>query len=86
VTVENLDLERCPHYGAAAVVDVTIAPSPEWLRWRLYKLGVRPINNVVDITNLILLGWGQPMHAFDLDRVRGHRIVVRRARKRATTP
>lgn len=80
ITIESLDLERCPHYGAAAVLDVSIAPSPEWLRWRLFKLGVRPINNVVDITNLILLGWGQPMHAFDLDRVRGARVVVRRAR------
>jgi phenylalanyl-tRNA synthetase beta chain len=77
--VDNQDLERCPHYGAAVVLDVAIAPSPEWLRWRLFKLGVRPINNVVDITNLVLLGWGQPMHAFDLDRVRGSRIVVRRA-------
>ncbi|GMV14519.1 MAG: phenylalanine--tRNA ligase beta subunit [Polyangiaceae bacterium] len=81
VLVENLDLERCPHYGAGVVLDVSIAPSPEWLRWRLHKLGVRPINNVVDITNLILLGWGQPMHAFDLDRVRGSRIVVRRAKQ-----
>ena len=80
VSVENLDLERCPHYGAAVVLDVIIAPSPAWLRWRLHKLGVRPINNVVDITNLVLLGWGQPMHAFDLDRVRGGRVVVRRAR------
>lgn len=81
VVVENLDLERCPHYGAGAVLDVTIAPSPEWLRWRLFKLGVRPISNVVDVTNLILLGWGQPMHAFDLDRVRGGRIVIRRAKQ-----
>jgi len=80
VSVENLDLDRCPHYGAAVVLDVSIAPSPEWLRWRLFKLGVRPINNVVDITNFILLGWGQPMHAFDLDRVRRSRIVVRRAK------
>lgn len=80
VRVDNEDLERCPHYGAGAVLDVTIAESPAWLRWRLHSLGVRPISNVVDVTNLILLGWGQPMHAFDLDRVRGGRIVVRRAR------
>ena len=79
ISVENLDLERCPHYGAAVVLDVSVAPSPAWLRWRLHKLGVRPISNVVDITNLVLLGFGQPMHAFDLDRVRGGRIVVRRA-------
>ncbi len=80
VTVENHDFERCPHYGAAVVLDVSIAPSPAWLRWRLHKLGVRPISNVVDITNFVLLGFGQPMHAFDLDRVRGGRIGVRRAR------
>lgn len=79
-SVENHDLERCPHYGAAVVLDVKVGPSPLWLKWRLSKLGVRPISNVVDVTNLILLGWGQPMHAFDLDRVRGSKIIVRRAR------
>jgi phenylalanyl-tRNA synthetase beta chain len=78
VTVE--DYERCPHYGAAVVVDVKIAPSPAWLRYRLSSLGVRPISNVVDITNLVLFEFGHPIHAFDLDRVRGHSIVVRRAR------
>jgi phenylalanyl-tRNA synthetase beta chain len=78
VTVE--DFERCPHYGAAVVVDVKIAPSPLWLRYRLSSLGVRPISNVVDITNLVLFEFGHPIHAFDLDRVRGHSIVVRRAR------
>jgi phenylalanyl-tRNA synthetase beta chain len=79
ISIENRDTERCPHYGAGAVLDVTVAPSPLWLRWRLESLGVRPISNVVDVTNLILLELGQPMHAFDLDRVRGSRIVVRRA-------
>jgi phenylalanyl-tRNA synthetase beta chain len=74
------DYERCPHYGAAVVVDVKIAPSPPWLRYRLSSLGVRPISNVVDITNLVLFEFGHPIHAFDLDRVRGHTIVVRRAR------
>jgi len=74
------DLERCPHYGAAAVSDVRIAPSPLWLRYRLASLGVRPISNLVDITNLLMLEFGHPMHAFDLDRVRGAEIVVRRAR------
>jgi phenylalanyl-tRNA synthetase beta chain len=80
VSVENRDTERCPHYGAGAVLDVTVGPSPLWLRWRLESLGVRAISNVVDVTNLVLLEFGQPMHAFDLDRLRGSRIVVRRAR------
>jgi phenylalanyl-tRNA synthetase beta chain len=80
VTVTVEDSERCPIYGAAAVVDVTIGPSPAWLRYRLESLGIRSISNVVDVTNLVLLEFGQPMHAFDLDLVRGARIVVRRAK------
>jgi phenylalanyl-tRNA synthetase beta chain len=79
VSVENHDTERCPHYGAGAVLDVTVGPSPLWLRWRLESLGVRAISNVVDVTNLILFEFGQPLHAFDLERVRGSRIIVRRA-------
>jgi phenylalanyl-tRNA synthetase beta chain len=75
------DAERCPHYAAAVVVDVTIAPSPAWVRYRLASLGIRPISNVVDVTNLVLLEYGHPMHAFDLDRVRGGVIVVRRAKE-----
>ena len=78
VTIEVQDPERCPHYGAAAIVDIAIAPSPS-TRYRLQSLGVRSISNVVDVTNLVMLAWGHPMHAFDLDRVRGNRIVVRRA-------
>jgi phenylalanyl-tRNA synthetase beta chain len=74
------DPERCPHYGAAVVVDVTVAPSPAWLRYRLASLGVRPISNVVDITSLVLLEYGHPMHAFDLDRIRGGILIVRRAK------
>ncbi|HKQ68952.1 MAG TPA: phenylalanine--tRNA ligase subunit beta [Polyangiaceae bacterium] len=74
------DHERCPHYGAAVVVGVEVAPSPEWLRYRLSSLGVRPISNVVDVTNLVLFEFGHPIHAFDLDRVRGNTIVVRCAR------
>ncbi len=79
IQVDNRDTERCPHYAAGAVLDVTIAPSPLWLKWRLQSLGVRPISNVVDITNLLLLEFGQPLHAFDLDQVRGGQIIVRRA-------
>ena len=91
VTIDSLakvvveDPERCPHYGAASVVDVKIAPSPRWARYRLASLGVRPISNVVDITNLVMLEYGHPMHAFDLDRVAKKSegvatIFVRRAR------
>jgi phenylalanyl-tRNA synthetase beta chain len=79
VQIENRDLERCPHYAAGAVLDIVVGPSPLWLQWRLHSLGVRPISNVVDITNLLLLEFGQPLHAFDLDRVRGGKVIVRRA-------
>jgi phenylalanyl-tRNA synthetase beta chain len=77
VTIE--DAERCPTYGAAAVVDVTVGPSPLWLKYRLESLGVRSISNVVDLTNLVMLEFGHPIHAFDFDLVRGGRIVIRRA-------
>ncbi|HEY5960549.1 MAG TPA: phenylalanine--tRNA ligase subunit beta [Polyangiaceae bacterium] len=79
VTIENRCPERCPRYGAAAVVDVTIGPGPTWMAWRLQRLGIRPISNVVDITNWLLLLFGHPTHAFDLDRVRGSKIIVRMA-------
>ncbi len=79
VRVDNRAPDRCPSYGAAIVESVRVAPSPEWLRWRLFALGVRPISNVVDITNLLLLEYGNPMHAFDLSRVEGNRIVIRQA-------
>jgi phenylalanyl-tRNA synthetase beta chain len=74
------DTERCPHYGATLVVDLTVGPSPDWLRYRLESLGVRAISNLVDVTNLVMLEFGQPMHAFDLDKLPGGKIVVRRAR------
>jgi len=80
VSIAIEDGERCPHYGAAVLVGVKVAPSPLDIRWRLASLGVRPISNVVDVTNLVMLGFGHPMHAFDLARVRGAAIVVRRAR------
>jgi phenylalanyl-tRNA synthetase beta chain len=81
VSVAIEDAERCPHYGAAVLVDAKIAPSPLDVRWRLSALGVRPISNVVDVTNLVMLEFGHPMHAFDFGRVRGARIIVRRARE-----
>jgi phenylalanyl-tRNA synthetase beta chain len=77
--VEVREPAACPIYGATVIDDVTIAPSPAWLRYRLHALGVRPISNVVDVTNLILLELGQPLHAFDHALVTGARIVVRRA-------
>ncbi|GAB4371882.1 MAG: phenylalanine--tRNA ligase subunit beta [Deltaproteobacteria bacterium] len=73
------DLDLCPRYTARVITDVTIAPSPALIRRRLELCGVRPINNIVDITNYLMLEAGQPMHAFDLDRLDGRRIDVRRA-------
>ncbi|MEA2393102.1 MAG: phenylalanyl-tRNA synthetase beta chain [Solirubrobacteraceae bacterium] len=78
VRVEAPDL--CPRFTARVFEDVTIGPSPRWLKARLLAAGQRPINNVVDITNYAMLLVGQPLHAFDLDRVAGGRLVVRRAR------
>jgi phenylalanyl-tRNA synthetase beta chain len=80
VTVTIEDGEACPHFGAAVVTGVSIGPSPLPVRWRLSALGVRSISTVVDVTNLLMLESGHPLHAYDLDRVRGAEIVVRRAR------
>ena len=77
VTVSDPDL--CPRYSARLVSGLAIAPSPAWVQRRLSLCGIRPINNVVDITNYLLLEVGQPMHAFDLDRLAGNRIDVRRS-------
>ncbi len=71
--------ELCPRFTARVFENVTIGPSPLWLKARLTAAGQRPINNVVDITNYVMLATGQPLHAFDLDRVAGARLVVRRA-------
>jgi phenylalanyl-tRNA synthetase beta chain len=79
VRVECPDL--CPRFTARVFHDVTIAPSPPWLKARLMAAGQRPINNVVDITNYVMLLVGQPLHAFDLDRIAGRCLVVRRARE-----
>jgi phenylalanyl-tRNA synthetase beta chain len=80
VPVTVRDSARCPRYAVATVEDVRVAPSPFWLRYRLHVLGLRAINNAVDITNLVLLEYGYPTHAFDLDLVQGGAIEVRTAR------
>ena len=79
--VETPDPELCPRYTARMVRNVKIGPSPKWMRERLRSMGVRPINNIVDITNYVMLEYGQPMHAFDYRYVKGGKIVVRRARE-----
>ncbi|TMK64767.1 MAG: phenylalanine--tRNA ligase subunit beta [Actinobacteria bacterium] len=84
VEVEIADPDICLRFTARVFDHVTIGPSPLWLKARLTAAGQRPINNVVDITNYVMLLTAQPLHAFDLDRVRGGRIVVRRARDRET--
>jgi phenylalanyl-tRNA synthetase beta chain len=72
--------ELCPHYTARVIRNVKVGPSPTWLARRLEAVGVRPISNVVDVTNYVMFEMGQPLHAFDFDRLGGRRIVVRRAR------
>ena len=79
--VETPDPELCPRYTARMVRNVKIAPSPKWMRERLRSMGVRPINNIVDITNYVMLEYGQPMHAFDYRYVKGGKIIVRRAKE-----
>lgn len=79
-TVEISDPDLCPRYAARIVKDVKIEPSPRWMKDKLKAAGVRPINNIVDITNYVMLELGQPMHAFDLDNLHGSKIIVRRAK------
>jgi phenylalanyl-tRNA synthetase beta chain len=80
ISLANREPDRCPRYGAALVRGATVGPSPLFMRWRLHRLGVRPISNVVDVTNWVLLEFGQPLHAFDAALVRGGTIEVRLAR------
>ncbi|MFT3921488.1 MAG: phenylalanine--tRNA ligase subunit beta [Myxococcales bacterium] len=80
VALTVADPERCPRYAACVVQGVKVGPSPFWLRYRLHVMGLRSINNAVDITNLVLLEYGYPTHAFDLGLVRGGRIEVRTGR------
>lgn len=79
IKVEILDSEKCPRYTAKIVLNVDVVPSPNWLKSRLIVLGLRPINVIVDVTNYVMMELGQPLHAFDLDRLDGKKIVVRTA-------
>jgi len=79
VRVDNTDL--CPRYCARVVKNIKIGPSPEWMKERLRSVGIRPINNLVDITNYVMEEYGQPMHAYDLDTIAGRQIIVRTAEK-----
>ena len=79
ISVEVKDTDLCPRYTARVVKNIKLAPSPEWMQRRLAAMGIRPINNIVDITNYVMEEYGQPMHAYDLDTIRGNKIVVKRA-------
>ncbi len=79
-TVEILDADLCPRYAARVITGLTVKPSPPWLAQRLRAGGLRPINNLVDVTNYVLWEMGQPLHAFDYDTIAKHAIVVRRAK------
>lgn len=82
VTVEDPNL--CPRYTARVVKNIKIGPSPKWMQRRLASVGIRPINNLVDITNYVMEEYGQPMHAYDLDTIAGGQIIVRRAKENET--
>lgn len=81
VSVEVQDTKLCPRYTARVVKNIKLAPSPEWMQRRLASVGIRPINNIVDITNYVMEEYAQPMHAYDLDKLADHKIVVRKAKK-----
>ncbi|MCR2047930.1 phenylalanine--tRNA ligase subunit beta [Acetatifactor muris] len=80
ISVEVQDPDLCPRYCARVCRNIKIGPSPKWMQRRLAASGIRPINNLVDITNYVMEEYGQPMHAFDLDTIAGHKIIVRRAK------
>ncbi|MFH0838605.1 MAG: phenylalanine--tRNA ligase subunit beta [Candidatus Omnitrophota bacterium] len=78
-SVTIADKKACPRYTARIILDVKVGPSPEWLKESLESIGLRPVNNIVDITNFCLFELGQPLHAFDLDKLTGNSIIVRKA-------
>jgi len=84
IPVEVLNTEACPRYSGITISNVRVAPSPEWLQNRLRAIGLNPINNVVDITNFVLHEVGQPLHAFDADKIEGGKVVVRTLPKETT--
>ena len=84
IKVEVQDTALCPRYCARMVKNIKIGPSPEWMQRRLAASGIRPINNIVDITNYVMEEYGQPMHAYDYDTIADHKIVVRRAKDNET--
>ncbi len=84
ISVEVQDSKLCPRYTARVVKNIKLGPSPEWMQRRLASVGIRPINNIVDITNYVMEEYAQPMHAYDLDTLAGHKIVVRKAGKDET--
>ena len=80
-SVEIADPDLCPRYCASVVRGVQVGPSPHWMQQRLISAGMRPINNIVDATNYVMMEYGQPLHAFDYDKLRDKRIIVRRSQK-----
>ncbi|MDP2798424.1 MAG: phenylalanine--tRNA ligase subunit beta [Deltaproteobacteria bacterium] len=84
ISVEVRAVDLCPRYAGRIIKDVTVAESPLWLRKRLLAVGIRPVNNIVDVTNYVLMEYGQPLHAFDLERLAGKRIIVDQARNNET--
>jgi phenylalanyl-tRNA synthetase beta chain len=80
ISVEIVATDLCPRYCASMIAGIKVAESPPWMQQRLLACGLRPINNIVDITNYVMLEHGQPLHAFDYHRIRGKRIIVRRAK------
>lgn len=80
ISVEVKDKDLCPRYCARVVKNIKLAPSPEWMQRRLASSGIRPINNLVDITNYVMEEFGQPMHAYDLSTIAGNKIIVKRAK------
>ncbi len=85
VSAEIVDTDLCPRYSASLITDIKVAPSPAWMQQRILAGGMRPINNIVDVTNYVMLEYGEPLHAFDYHQIRGKKIIVRRAKDGETT-